>query len=166
MAPVIAAILAGLVAGAVALYRERRLGLLRFLVAARVLSGLFSYSGAGLLVMALKPHSIKWDLLDETPGHDAFFEIWAEHRNTIAGHLSLAEWRDVDEAVTLYLMLHQLERSEPPAHYHETFTYTATALDAGRQVLTSYCETAGHLRNPGRRALRRADPRPAANEPA
>lgn len=111
MAAVIAAVVAAFLAGAIALYRKRRLEIRRLRVAARVLQA------EGVLAMVateLAQRSDSWKVFDETSRIGAFENAWEEHRDILAGHLPETAWSTVLSGVRSYLLYFHVERGRPP----------------------------------------------------
>lgn len=138
MAAVLAAILAAFLAGAIALYRERRLEARRLRVSARVMETTLVTAMAGLRAAA---KTGGWNIIDQAPGRDAFRCTWEDHRETLAGHLSRQDWNQIQRAVRDYLLEFARERQNasdrPPAK--ERLEEKAEKLDAAIKVLTPFC---------------------------
>jgi hypothetical protein len=83
MVPVITAIVAALLAGAVALYRERRLELQRFLVAARVVTALFGDARRTMRVFGAPDQDDGCDsrTVDAVTALLEVGKVWSEHRD-------------------------------------------------------------------------------------
>jgi hypothetical protein len=154
MVPVVTAILAALLAGAVALYRERRLELQRLLIAARVVESLFTSSGNNLGVVAKAEADYPWSDVARIHGMLDLANIWAQHRDVLAAHLNKAEWDEVAHAVDSYhaVMLVANTAKGSSAGHRNYFARTRDALKAAAATLKPYCDHAGFLRNPGHRA--------------
>jgi hypothetical protein len=137
MTAVLAAILAAFLAGAIALYRERRLESRQLKVAARVLESSVALAMAAALAASETP---EWDVLDEAPGHDAFERVWEEHRDTLAGHLPREAWGSVQGAVRDYLLFFFVERDSPPnvSPMKDMLEEIAKKLEKARTVLHPY----------------------------
>jgi len=139
MTAVAAAIVAAFLAGAIALYRERRLEARRLKVAARLLSAAITLAAAATSVTARED---SWNVLDEIPGKDTFQETWGEHSAILAGHLSRADWQSVEKATRNYLMRFSIVRegapNEPPAQ--ERLEGLAEQLKSALRVLQPFCE--------------------------
>jgi hypothetical protein len=154
MVPVVTAILAALLAGAVALYRERRLELQRLLVAARVVGSLFTSSGRFLRVFAEAEADYPWSTVTDIRGILDLANIWAEHRDVLAAHLNKAKWDKVAHAVDRYhdVMLIANPGEGSSAAARDLFARARDALKAAAATLEPYCDHAGFFRNSGHRA--------------
>jgi type II secretory pathway pseudopilin PulG len=101
MAAVIAASLAALLAGAIALYRERRLEARRLRVAARVVQAMIEEVLALVITASKGGLSVEkvWFALPR----EEIVRLWTEHRDVLAGHLSRQEWITTQAAISDYL---------------------------------------------------------------
>lgn len=136
MAAVVAAIGAAFLAGGVALFREHRLQQRNLLVAARVLFATFGVAANGART-SLKTDG--WAPLNRLPGEASFSGAWESFRTDLAGHLTWAEWVDVESAVHRYLALLNMSQDNPPQSSEATISNIVKALEDGRKALYSYC---------------------------
>jgi hypothetical protein len=135
MAAVVAAILAAFLAGTVALFREHRLQQRRLLVAARV-----SYATFGAAAKAIKTslEVNRWALLNAVPGDVSFSNAWETCKGDLAGHLTWREWRQVEEAVSYYLVIKTMKQDDPPQSCRPVLEATRDRLEKGRKALYPY----------------------------
>jgi|SRR5947209_4872252 len=152
MAPVIAAIVAAILAGLVAFTREVRLELRRLLVAARLTSE--ALSNAQVLCDALNQESEKKEPADwsEAQLTGELGDVWNEHKDVLADRLTNQEWLLVSRGINAYRMMVATPLS--PALIvgrGDTFRFTREALRAASFVLEPYCSETSGLRTPGAR---------------
>lgn len=156
MAAVIAAIVAAALAGAIALYRERRIELRALLVGARVVSSALLEASLSLDVTADRPgltghHAI--ELVDSFQGEKALVESWEAHRAILAAHLPLEHWRRIVIALRHFRLIGALEKADK-----DTILRVSHDLTAGSTLLYQYASRAGWFRNPGRSSKVRLPP--------
>jgi hypothetical protein len=152
MVPVITAIVAALLAGAVALYRERRLELQQFLVATRVMRGVFTTAETLLGVFLKENANYGWDVVNALTPVLNFRDAWEQHRDVLAGQLTRPQWDAIARAATNYSIAFADadSRERTVAESRETFTQARDDLAAAAAVLNPYCDRAGWFHNPGR----------------
>lgn len=154
MTPVITAVVAGFLAGAIALYRERRLELARLLVAARVLRASFLDAGRGIGIFAQGDAPVDRELFEATLGAFDLKEVWSDHREVLARHLKRREWDSISWAVTFYFVATVPESGSPVAASQKVYSGAEAELHAAADALSPYCQRAGFLRNPRVKVLR------------
>jgi hypothetical protein len=152
MVPVVTGIVAALLAGAVALFRERRLELQRLLVAARVVGSLFTTSGNILHAFATADADYSLGSVNEIGGILELANTWAEHRDVLAAHLNKAEWDKVARAVESYHAVMPVGNTGKGSSAGALDFFARDDLKAAAATLKPYCDHAGFLRNPGHRA--------------
>jgi hypothetical protein len=103
MAAVLAAILAAFLAGAIALYRERRLEARRLRVAARVVQATIAEAMTNWMMVS--QGKLSWKQFGLNPAKGDIVESWDQHRDILAGHLCREEWTAIQDAISGYLML-------------------------------------------------------------
>jgi len=138
MAAVLAAIVAGFLAGAVAIYREHRLEQRKLLVASRVMDATFNVARGGIETSL---HGDDWEPLNAFPGRDSFLTAWESYKGDLAGHLSWREWKEVELAVSHYFTLVEMKQDDSPktAEVEEVLEKVKAALEKGRTALHPYC---------------------------
>jgi hypothetical protein len=154
MVPVVTAVVAALLAGAVALYRERREELAEFLVAVRVVRALFGDAAKFLQAFAegdMEP-DLSWATVDAATQALAFEATWSQHRERLARHLARNEWDTLAKAVTGYFV--STSTSLAGEISRAPFDLCERDLRTAAMTLEPYCDHAGLLRNPGRRSRR------------
>lgn len=137
MAAVVAAIGAAFLAGAIALFRERRQEQRRFVVAARVTHATFRVASQAIKT-ALDMN--RWPIFNAMPGEDSFANAWESYKGDLAGHLSWEEWRKVEDAVSRYLALLSMSQDNPPQEAGKVLSNVRDALVEGRKILQRHCE--------------------------
>lgn len=160
MVPVITAIVAAAAAFAAALYRERRLELQRFLVAARVFRQSLETQSIAMASIAKPDAHYSWQTVETLTSVADITNVWQAHRDVLAGGLPQGQWDDVSRAVrTFYLaVLGPEQRTGPPADSREHFASAHEELYDASSILKPYCAHAGVFRNPG---LKASNPPPA-----
>jgi hypothetical protein len=150
MVPVITAIVAALFAGAVALFREQRLELRRFLVATRVVGAVLQEGSKSMSILSFPDFDWEWSVVDGVAASLNVPDIWHQHRDVLASHLSRQEWHLVATAIaTSVRVLASVERRKTPADLHALFESCMDEMHAAALILSAYCARAGMLRNPG-----------------
>jgi hypothetical protein len=155
MVPVITAIVAAVLAGGVAIYRERRIELWKLVVAARVL--LASLQDAFLLLEVLRDESfdVRWERFLERDDWSGIEAVWSQHRETLAAGLSRSQWNQVVFGVEAYFgAMRQAADRGRASHEDERdrFVRAQKHVKLASNVLGAYSERPGVLHNPGRRA--------------
>lgn len=149
MIPVVTAIVAGVLAGAIALYRERRIELAALLVAARVMST--SLKTVGGFVQAASTGELEPELLGDAPGVESAFATWERHRDVLASNLRFDQWEVVEDAiwgVSLVLAVRESTEDSLPTLLREH----SDEMMRSALILSHYAHRAGRLSNPGRKA--------------
>lgn len=162
MVPVITAIVAAALAGAIAVYRERRIELWRLVVAARVL--LAALEGGFILLEVLRDSSlsIRWERFRDRGDPEDVEALWGQHREVLAAGLRRDQWEHVVHGVDAYLRVitHAVDRAhltdaeaDPTSgDNRDRFRSVQERVKVAGDVLRAYCERPGLFQNPGRRA--------------
>ncbi|HEY8817147.1 MAG TPA: hypothetical protein VIP57_18860 [Candidatus Dormibacteraeota bacterium] len=139
MTAVVAAILAASLAGAIALYRERRIEARRLRVAARITEATIALAARGTRVTT---EGESWDALDEAPGKQTFERVWEAHRDILAGHLQRNDWNSVQGGASNYLLYFFVTRTGPPNKLpaKKGLEGLVEDLDKARAALLPFCD--------------------------
>jgi len=106
MAAVAAAIVAAFLAGAIALFRERRLEARRLRVAARITQA--TLMEALNNARNVSSGNVRWSNFMLKPSEQEIVKAWSDHREILAGHLSRSQWTSVYVGFHAYLLLFHL----------------------------------------------------------
>jgi hypothetical protein len=136
MAAVIAAIVAGFLAGGVALFREHRIEERKLLVAARVIDEAF-FKVEGAVVVSLESNG--WEPFNLLPTQESFMDGWEAFREDLAGHLTSSEWKDLTTTLALHQTVSSMTQSESPKNAEELLNSLLTRLKSSRTRLAPYC---------------------------
>jgi hypothetical protein len=139
MAAVAAAILAAFLAGAIALFRERRLEARRLQVAARITQATLmeALNNARNVSMG----KVRWSNFVLKPSEQEIVGAWVGHRDILAGHLSRTQWTAVYIGFHSYLMLFHLGAEAGPQNsdWDPMWEEILERLIAASDALEIYC---------------------------
>lgn len=135
MAAVIAAIAAGFLAGAVALFREHRIQERQLLVAARVMDEVLATARRGINVSLATDG---WAPMNFLPTHNSFLQAWETYREDLAGHLEYAEWQKLTSAIAGYEGMRATSQDEPPSSFKEPLEDIDRLMETARHELKPY----------------------------
>jgi hypothetical protein len=135
MPAVVAAIVAGILAGGVALLREHRIQERRLLVAARVMDEMFSMVNKAIGV-SLSTNG--WGAVNAMPTRENFSRCWEESRADLAGHLTHEEWKVLSRAVSYYEATRSTSFTTAPKDVEEDLRLVAGSVGKARDRLKPY----------------------------
>ncbi|HKO39533.1 MAG TPA: hypothetical protein VJU14_14305 [Solirubrobacterales bacterium] len=139
MAAVVAAILAAFLAGAIALFRERRLEARRLRIAARVVKA--TVEDALVVSVLVSEGKFSWEKMCAVLSKEELSQLWDAHRDVLAGHLSREEWISTQGAISRWMRIFLAEPSTPDSPGWDKFwTRMKTDLRDAQQTLDSYCD--------------------------
>jgi len=152
MASVVTAVVAAFLAGAIALFRERRRELRSLLVAARVVRQLMLSTSVNFQDAANSEYAAREALMN-VPGRKVFNTVWEAHRDTLAGNLTDLQWPNLQIAVNSYFLAIGLLEGAPDRLTSSELFAAAGHLSTAALTLEPFCRKTGFLRNPGRSSV-------------